>query len=258
MTSIDEAWGAPFASSGQSLGPNGTLFSDRSYSTYSPIGSRYSSTPFGGRDNMAPPGAGGGQYPGYGGQQQMMGSGPGSPGMSSPYPGSPSISPPYPGSPGASPYTGSHGGPPMPSIREENFVAAQAPAQAGGHGSKETAAAAAAAAAAADREQASRDAEQERVMYYQLSNRLNELEWSRIKEHFKSKYRRQCKRALANAAASMPYTCAGVAQHIGECRTCQGINCRRLQLQSNLILAILVGIFILLAINLIVGKKKTA
>lgn len=223
MSSIEEVWGSPSLSGAPNIGRNGNVYYDKSYSGYQPPGDRYRVTPFGGQDRGAPP------------SHHEMPYVHGPPNPHGPPPHQQSPPPQY------------HEPPPPP----QHQVAAGAPAPSES---------AAMATAAAEAERAAAEKAQERQMYHQLSNRLGEMEWMRLKNYFKSKYRRKCKR-LAESGALGPVTgaqcgCVGFSQHMTECSTCQTMCHKKMEFQSSLTMWLLIGIFILLALNLIVGSKK--
>lgn len=83
-----------------------------------------------------------------------------------------------------------------------------------------------------------------------MKKMIPESEFRKMKHMFKQKYKKKCKKW----AAQNPCSCAGTAEHISQCQTCQSSCHKRNELRHNLMFGLLIGIFVLLLINLLVKK----
>ena len=90
--------------------------------------------------------------------------------------------------------------------------------------------------------------EEERELFRYMRSRLGEMDWDRMQSYFRQK----CKRKVRKASGECG--CLGVSEHMEQCGSCKSMCHRKNEFRANLTLYLLIGVFILLALNLIFPK----
>lgn len=101
--------------------------------------------------------------------------------------------------------------------------------------------------------------EEEKELFRYLRNRLGE-DWDQVNRYFREK----CKRKIRRSGGACG--CVGVSEHVQQCGNCRSMCHQKSEFRANLTLYLLIGVFILLALNLLFPRgfgsssatKKTA